>query len=60
MGEAQWIKAKERLLRQKHGVFEVELKEFGHNILSIMSKEKWADEENHKDWKCSSESVKGE
>lgn len=60
MEEAQWIKAKERRVRQTHGNFEVELKEFGHSILSVTSKERWTDEENHKDWKCSSESVKGE
>lgn len=36
-------------MRQKHGNFEVELKEFGHSILSITSKERCVDEENHKD-----------
>lgn len=56
MGEAQWIKTKKRLSRQKHGIFEVELKECGHSILSIMrAKEKWADEENLKD--CGSAAV---
>lgn len=50
MEEAQWRKAKERCVRQKHGNSEVELKEFGRSILSITSKERWADGENHKDY----------